>query len=443
MRDEDPQRFGPLALAAGVTRRHVQALIFAAFTTIGLLTFVAVATPYVLNANLHVPPSEQGGISGTLVVWTEITQLLTFSLFGIISDRIGRRQVYALGYLVMALGYALYPFASSTGELTVYRIVYALGVAATTCMLGTVLSDYPQERSRGRMVAVVGIANGLGVVLFAVLLAKLPRLLVDRGLEPVLAGRYTLALVAAVALVSGLVVAFGLRPGLPVEREERPPVPELVRAGLRAARNPRVALAYASAFVARGDLVILGTFTLLWGQSAAVSDGFSAAEAMEKGRVPFVVAQAAALLWAGGIYFLIDRFNRVTGLAICMGLASVGYLSMIFVGDPLLGTSLPLFALLGLGEISAFFGAQTLIGQEAPIAQRGSVVAFFNFCGAIGILVTSKAGGWLFDHVGPSGPFIMIGALNVAVLLGALVVRVRHPGQPAPGLDLDAARQAT
>lgn len=429
------QKFGSVALAPGVSRGHVRTLLFAAFTTLGLVTFIGVATPFVLNANLHVPSERQGVISSNLVFWTEITQLLTFSLFGVIADRIGRRQVYALGYLVLALGYALYPFATTTGELTVYRIIYALGIAATTCMLSTVVSDYPQERSRGRMVAVVGICNGLGVVLFAALLAKLPKMLVNRGFDPVTAGRYTLALVAAVSVISALVIALGLKPGLEVAKEKRPSVSELVKSGFRAMRNPRIALAYGSAFVARGDLVMLGTYTLLWGQNAAIADGFSAAAAVEKGRIPFIVAQSTALLWAGAIYFIIDRFNRVTGLALCMGLAAAGYLSMYFVGDPMMKSTLPLFALLGLGQISAFFGATVLIGQEAPIAERASVVAAFNFCGAIGILVTIQIGGYLFDHVSPAAPFIMIGILNLAVLLGALYVRARHPGDPVSQVD--------
>lgn len=430
------QHFGPLALAPRVARSHVKALLFAAFTTLGLVTFIGVATPYVLNANLHVPSAEQGRISGTLVMWTEITQLLTFSLFGAIADRIGRRQVYALGYLILALGYFLYPLASSTAELTVYRIVYALGVAASTCMLSTVVSDYPQERSRGRMVALVGICNGLGVVLFAALVGKLPKLLVDRGFDPLLAGRYTMLLVAIVAVISALVVGLGLKPGLEVRIEQRPSVPALLRSGIRSVRNPRIALAYASAFCARGDLVILGTFVLLWGQKAAMATGMSAAAATERGRIPFVVAQSLALLWAGAIYFFIDRLHRVTGLALCMALAAAGYLSMYFVGDPLLVSALPLFALLGIGQISAFFGATVLIGQEAPVAERASVVSAFNFCGAIGILVTSQLGGWLFDHVGQSAPFVMIGLLNLVVMIAAFIVRSRHPGAAVSQVDV-------
>jgi MFS family permease len=432
------ERVGSMALAPGVSRGHVATLLFAAFTTLGLVTFVAVATPFVLNAQLGVPLAQQGQFSANLVAWTELTQLLTLTLFGTLADRIGRRPIYALGFLLMGVGYALYPFATDAVELTAYRVVFALGISASTCMLGTLLGDYPQAAARGRLVAMVGVANGLGIVTFVVLLGKLPDVLVRRGVEPLLAGRLTLSLVALLAAVSALVAAVGLKPGLPGKPEERPGMGELAQAGLKALRNPRIALAYSAAFVARGDLVITGTFTNLWGQSAAVAQGLSAAEAVDRGRVPFIVAQAAALLWAGAVYFIIDRFHRVSGLAICMALAAAGTFSMYLVGDPLLKSSLPLFALLGAGEISAFFGAQVLVGHEAPVGQRGSIVAFFNFCGAIGILVTSKLGGWLFDHVSPSAPFVMVGFLNVAVLLAALVVRARHPGSSAVEAEVQA-----
>jgi len=425
-----PARLGPIDLAAGVRTGHGVALLFASFTTLGLLTFISIGTPYVLNQSLHIPLGDQGRVSGNLVFWTEITQMLTFTLFGVLADRMGRRQVYALGFLAMALGYGLYPLAATTDELTIYRICYALGVAATTCMLSTVVSDYPQESSRGRMVALVGVFNGLGIVVCATLLGKLPKWLADAGTEGGAALRETHYVIAGIAIVSALVVGFGLKPGLEVRREDRPSVLHLLGSGFTAMRNPRIALAFSAAFVARGDLVTLGTFTNLWGQSAAFQHGLSAADAVNKGKIPFIVAQAASLPWAAIVFFLIDRFTRVTGLALCMALAAIGYLSMQLVGDPLQPAMIPLFALLGVGQISAFFGATALIGQEAPIAERASVVAMFNLCGAIGILITSKGGGWLFDHVGPASPFVMIGMLNLLVLIAAILVRSRSPGAP-------------
>jgi MFS family permease len=203
---------------------------------------------------------------------------------------------------------------------------------------------------------------------------------------------------------------------------------ELFRSGVREGRNPRIALAYASAFVSRGDLVILGTFTILWGKTFGISQGMEPAEALAVGTLVFVTAQASALLWVPFLGFFLDRLNRVTGLIICMGLATVGYLGTMFVDDPTALAAIPIFVVLGIGQISAFLGSATLLGQEAPALTRGSVVGAFNSCGAIGILIASVIGGRLFDSVGPSAPFVLVGVFNGLVLLAAIAVRIKSPG---------------
>ena len=75
--------------------------------------------------------------------------LLVIGGWGALSDRIGRRTVYVAGFLVFALAYALYPFAQTPGRLLVYRLVFAMGIAATSAMLSTIIADYPHEASRG------------------------------------------------------------------------------------------------------------------------------------------------------------------------------------------------------------------------------------------------------------------------------------------------------
>ena len=424
-------RLGPIGLAPGITRGHAWTLVYTSFFSIGLLTFIAIGTPYVLNANLQIAIDDQGTITGDLALITEVTLLLVFGPFGVLADRIGRRQVYTFGMLGMGAAYLLYPFAGSLGELTFYRIIYALGMGAATGMLGTIVADYPQESARGKMVALAGILNGLGVLSVTVFLGRLPDVLVDWGFDDITAGRYTHAVVALICILTAAVAAVGLQGGTPVQQEQRPSVVELAHGGFTAARNPRIALAYACAFVARSDLVVLGTFTLLWGTTAAVSQGLDTPEAVARGRIIFATTQVAALLWAPVAGLLMDQLNRVTGVIICMGLAGAGYLSMLLVDDPLASSSLGWFVLLGVGQISAFFGATTLIGQEAPIDKRGAVVGMFNIAGAVGILFSTGVGGRLFDNIAPAAPFALIGTVNLAVMLAAVVVRVTAPG-PMP-----------
>ncbi|MCP4925548.1 MAG: MFS transporter [Gammaproteobacteria bacterium] len=307
-------------------------------------------------------------------------------------------------------------------------MIYAIGLGTSTGMLATVVADYPQENSRGKMLALVGFLNGLGVILVIALLGNLPDILVNAGHSAITAGQYTHGVAVIGCLVTALVLGFGLKKGTPVHREERLGAMELFRSGLREGKNPRIALAYASAFVSRGDLVILGTFAILWGKTFAIGQGLEPAEALAKGTLVFVMAQASALVWIPFLGFFLDRVNRVTGLVICMTLASAGYLGTMLIDDPTAASAIPIFILLGIGQISAFLGSATLIGQEAPKSKRGSVVGVFNSCGAIGILIASGIGGRLFDSVGPSAPFILVGIFNAIVLLAAIAVRILSPG---------------
>jgi MFS family permease len=425
----NPRRFGLVALEAGVTRGHLWVLMYAAFVTIGLATFDAFATPYVLSTAVGIPIEQQGGVVGRLNVYTELVLLLVFAPFGVLADRIGRRPVYAFGFCALALGYALFPYAGNETELALVRIIYSLGLGAVTGMLATLLGDYAVAEDRGKLVGMTGVLNGLGVVCGALFLGRLPRVFSDMGYDAFTAGQYTLFIVAGLCLLSALVTGTGLKGGTPLARERRPPARELFRAGLRAAaENPRIAVAYAAAFVARGDLVVVGTFLVLWGKVAAVGQGMDTAAAIDAGRVPFIVAQSAALVWAIVTVFIMDRFHRVTGLAVCMALGAVAYLLLIFVDDPLDKANIPFFLLLGVGQISAFLGAQTLIGKEAPVAERGSVIGAFSLAGALGILITSGVGGQIFDSIDPRAPFMLLGFMNLLVFAAAVWVRLYAPG---------------
>ena len=436
--EEQGIKLGFLRLAPGISKSNAYAFFYAAFATIGLLTFVSTGTAQILNA-IGVPQDEQGTVTSNLVIVTEIVQILLFGVVGVIADRIGRREVAAFGIAVMGLGYALYPFATSVPELLVYRGIYAIGLGASTGMVGTLIADYSSKDARGKFVAVGGIFNGLGVIVVTVLFgARAAPMLVEAGYSPLAASQIAHGIVAAVCFISAIIFYIGLKPGTPGAHEDRPPVAELVMSGFtEAARNPRIALSYACGFIARSDQVILGTFTVLWGTTVGVSQGMDYATAAGKGALLFAVAGAASLLWLPVLGFVLDKFNRVTGVVIAMSFGAVGYGAMLLVdeatmfttsGFPIGGQAAALFALLGVGQISAFLGATILISHEAPPLKRGAVVGMFNTFGAIGIFVAVAIGGRLFDSVGGYGPFLLIGVLNAVVVLFAIVVRIMSPG---------------
>ena len=93
--------------------------MYASFVTIGLATGIAVLTPYVLTTNLGIPQAAQGTALGTLAIAQELALLLGFALFGALADKFGRRVVYALGMVLLAVAYGAYAFGETMAELVV------------------------------------------------------------------------------------------------------------------------------------------------------------------------------------------------------------------------------------------------------------------------------------------------------------------------------------
>ena len=426
MLDPSVHKLGPLTLAADVLPRHAWSFLGVAFLSIGLMIFVSVGQTYILNVNLGIPDDQQGGITGALIAWTEAVALLLFIPAGILIDRISRRGVYAAGFVLLALTYVLYPYAESVGQLYLIRCtLYALGFVAVSGALSTVMVDYPAERSRGKLVALVGFLCGLGVAVLQGLSA-LPKAFVAQGMSEIEAGRAMHLVVAALCVVAALLAATALKPGVPASPRRRPSVRELFVSGFAEARNPRVLLAYSAAFIARGDQAVNAFFLILWGTLAGKAAGMEPAAALTAATLTmFVPAQIAALLWAPILGPFLDRFDRVTALAICMVLAAIGNLSLLLLADPLAGVAIVFFILLGIGQISVFLAAQSLIGQAAPTEKRGSVLGAFNVSGAIGILLITWSGGWLFDAIDPRAPFVVVGVVNVLLFAASLYVRLR------------------
>jgi len=419
-------------LVEGVTKTNFFSICYGALTTIGLLTFISYATTYVLMENLSYQRNQIGTIVGDLQVVAEIALLIIFLPVGLIADKIGRRQVYSFGMFAMGLSYFLYPLATGIGELTIYRIVFAIGMGAATGMLGTVTADYPQNHTRGKMIAVTGILNATGVITVSLVFARLPETFAQMGYDQVTAGMYAMWIVAGMCLITSIVVALGLQKGTPTEEQKKIPYTQQIKSGLEEGRNPRILLAYASAFVARSDLVILGTFLVLWGVATGIDMGMTTSEATKAARLVFVTASISALIASPIIGYLIDKVDRILAVSVCMALASAGYLSMFFIDNVLDPGARPFFILLGVGQQCAFFAATTLLGQEAPKMKRGAIVGVFNLAGALGILISTGVGGRLFDAIDPSAPFIFIGFCNVFVSLFAIYVSKVAPIPKGP-----------
>jgi MFS family permease len=427
------RRFGPVRLAPGYTSLNAASYLFAAFITIGMLAFVSFIQPFLLNANLQIPADEQGRAVSVLGFSNEIISLLLVAPVGALADKIGRRPVYTLGFLWLAAGFFLYPLARTFPQLMACALFFSVGVAAVGCMLATVLADTPKEESRGLLVGITGFCQGVGATLSVLVLGGVPKRLAAGGMDATTAGRVTLGIAAGLCLLTALICWLGLKRGTPSQIGEREPLSVVLKAGLDAARrNPKIWFAYLLQFVSFADRIVIGTFFSLRLQQSAIAQGVSVADAVGLARRPFVIANAAGLLFAVFFGLMLDRVNRITAGVIAMALAGVGYIAGGFVGDPMSPAITWVAILLGLGQIAAIIASQTVLGQEAPADVRGAVFGFAGICASLGILFTTGFGGWLYDVVGKGMPFFLIGVVNVGIMLFGLVLLFRQSRANSP-----------
>ena len=424
-------RVGPVVIRQGIARKNVRTLFFVSFFGIAMMNTVGILQAYLFNEMLKIPANEQGRLTGWLLVEQELVVILLSGLAGALSDKIGRARIFSIGFMLLAIGYSLYPLASGSGsalvyELVAFRLFLASGVTCVSVMLSAVANDYTIDRTRAKMIAGVFICNGLGIAALPVfLLGPMPKRLVAAGIDPILAGRFTYWLVAAICLVLALIVLWGLKSGAPRERTgERQSMLETLRIGVQAAKLPRVALGYAAAFVSRADLAVVSTFLTAWLVIEGKRQGLSGPDALLKATIFYGIIQFCAIPWAAVFGYILDRVDRVTGLMIGMCVAFVGYAVLGLLSNPLGWQMYAAAVAVGAGEMAANISATSLIGKEAPEEGRGAVLGLYNLFGALGIMVVGIVGGWLFDHWNPVGPFVYMAASNVVLLMIAAAVFV-------------------
>ena len=429
---------GPVRLAPGIAPLNFWSFMYASFICIGILAGLNIMQPYVLTEILRLPRDVQGTASGDLGVWQEIIAILLINPFGWLSDRIGRRPLMIFGIIVCGIGMGLYPFCTDIQQLTAARALFAVGSASLAAMIAVVANDYPAEISRGRMIGFSNVMNGVGVLFITFFVAQIPAMLMARGADAVTAGRVMFLFAAVLCLLSAACFRLGLKGGTPAHAQNRPEWKDLMLSGFRAGRNPRVLLSYGAAFIGRADVSIKGMFLSLWAIAAAPDIGMSTADALARGGQLLGIISLVGMAWVGIFGWLLDRVNRVTGMAIAMGLGGVGYTSMWLVSSPLDFSNLPWFVLLSIGQVSAICASVTLVGQEAKPAERGAIVSMNGFFGALGIFLAFAVGGRLFDAYGPHAPFVMVGLLQLVLFVAAIGIRIASPGFAAGDAEAPA-----
>ncbi|MGO2112497.1 MAG: MFS transporter [Pseudoclavibacter sp.] len=91
------------------------------------------------------------------------------TLGGLLADRLGRRQVFAITLLVYGLATGAAALATSVAALMILRFVVGIGLGAELPVASTLVSEYAPKRIRGRVVVLLEAFWAVGWIMAAII----------------------------------------------------------------------------------------------------------------------------------------------------------------------------------------------------------------------------------------------------------------------------------
>jgi len=341
---------------------------------VGLISFVMAA----LAAQWSLTPTQLSWIGSIGFVG----MALGATLGGLLADRIGRRQVFALTLLVFGVATGAAALAWSVAALLFFRFLIGLGLGAELPVASTLVSEYAPARVRGRLVVALEAFWAVGWVLAALIgYLVVPRS--DAG------WRWALAL-GAVPAVYAVVVRRGLPESVrflelrgrtdeaeaAVRRFERAAgVPPMVSpAPVRAARRARPVGLWAPGMRGRTaalwavwfgiNFAYYGAFT--WLPTLLVADGFPLVRSFG---YTLVITLAQLPGYAAAAY-LVERWGRrpTLGVFLLGSALGAGLFASADAGSSILATGMVL-SFFNLGAWGALYA---LTPEVYPTALRAT-----------------------------------------------------------------------
>ena len=470
-------------LQNGITRGHIITYYVAVCMTICSFVFINSAQSHLLTESEGLASGVLGN-EGTnislLILIDEFIGLIFMGIWGTLSDMIGRRSLYAGGFVFMAIALILYPqstcifptsqhAASFFSSLLFYRSIFSIGSSITSSLMAAILADSAEENCRGRFAGLVGLASCVGAVL-AFGLMRLPEPFISaevKHAEPLLALFIAFYILAGLLFGVAFLVCLFMSPPChyksltvhshcPFRNDVSPgtaaPIAQapflqaylgkLKESIVLSWKHPMIISAYFSGFLARSVTIINVAFFPLWIFTRLTRDKICIPETMSllvavgspkacsasralSGRL-LGILNTASLVFSPFVGYFSNRFSASKAVIGSCCLLIVGYTMILVCPNPLSKLHYLSVLALGVGQIGIIVSGLALVTSNSPKEHRGSISGLYSIFGSLGIITNTALSGCIYNAWTETGPFFVLSIWAAFVLVFTLIINLAN-----------------
>ena len=406
-------------------RRNFLALFIS--TALVMLGYMipTILLPRFLKEIIGVSEAAFGEINSVVHNIGTVTSILFLSLVGSLSDKHGRKILMALGLLGATISFTLYSYSPFIGTLFgikplwlvfLFQFFLSFSMIFVFPQLITLVADYTESRSRGKSMAISSAMMGIGVTISFIFISQIQKK-IGSGNVFLLGAFFTFLTL----IIAGIFIV----DRMPHKASERPvrrnsTIENWKEVSSVVEKIPGLKVCFCSSFAASADRIILGIFLTTWVVRVAKDFNMDPAKATAMGGMIIGLSSSIALISTPFWGVLVDKFGRMQIITSGLFLKGTGFFLIGMLSNPFSIEIKLCGVLTGLGVAAVSVGTSSLSADLAPKRIIGSIFSFSSAIGSLGSMFFIQLGGFLFDYIGFSRPFTLVGGADLIVLAYAI-----------------------
>ena len=441
-------KFAGMEIAPDLTKGNFFFLFFNTLIIGMMMTIPAIVQPAFLKDVIKINQDFTGSINGLLQNMSQIATLAFVAVVGVLSDKVGRKILALLGFLVLMVFYyllaqansiatglnipsgfasqvcALLSFAPSKaaefnafapGLLTTYiiRLIIGIGLILGYPQFITMVADYTYEKDRGKGMAMNGVMMGLASILVFAIFAPI---LAKSGVIPVI------YMFAIISLLGAITTGLFLKDHMPKVKQKKTGLMQIIPV---VRKSLPLKASYWCSLITRADIVVLATFLVTWGVKYGASIGLEAQKATLRASIPMMIMGFISLVAFPVLGVMLDKWGRVPTIILALFCAAIAFILFAIAPNPFNPIIYVAVLFASIGMAGGVAGANTLAADASPKGMVGAILGGLNTMQPLGVLFFLAVGGYLFDKFGPGWAFGVKGAATLILAIWMFISKGR------------------